>query len=105
MGFIEIIDREERLSRRFGDSIIYFRRIDWEKAEEMGGEADEARRRMEIIDYVIVAWENVRHPITKEEVPCTRENKLKLPQRVLVEILNEARGSMGGEELKNSEST
>ncbi len=107
--FIEIVDREERITKRFGDSVIYMRRIDAFGAEELG-RADEKDRRGEIINQIIIDWENVRHPVTKEAIPCTRENKLRLPQGILLEILREAQAPATGgaseeEQLKNLRST
>lgn len=114
MAFIEIIDEEERISRKFEDSLIQFRRLDAETADRIekryrrerqttnyerqipahppgeGAGVDEAERRKDLIDYIILSWENVLHPVTKLPVPCTRENKIKLPQKILAEILSEA---------------
>lgn len=103
MAFIEIIDEEERISRKFEDSLIQFRRLDAETADRIEKryrrerqttnderQIDEAERRKDLIDYIILSWENVLHPVTKLPVPCTRENKIKLPQKILAEILSEA---------------
>ena len=103
MAFIEIIDEEERISRRFEGSLVQFRRLDAETADRIEKryrrerqttnderQIDEAERRKDLIDYIILSWENVLHPVTKLPVPCTRDNKVKLPQKILAEILSEA---------------
>lgn len=40
----------------------------------------------ECLDYAIVKWEGVRHPRTQQDLPCTREYKLLLPERIKAEI-------------------
>ena len=116
---IEIIDAEEKLVREFAGSRIIFRRVDQEvidwldkkhrvmKGQTRAGapiaEVNETERRKDLIDHIIISWENVLHPLTKEPVPCTRENKQRLPQRVLVAVIEAAMDSVGINEgeLKN----
>lgn len=123
MAFIEIIDEEERISRRFEGSLVQFRRLDAETAdrierkyqnqrEKTEGERqiEEAEKRKDLIDYIVLSWENVLHPVTKLPVPCTRDNKVKLPQKILAEILSEAmrpytQEAGEEEEVKNSGTT
>lgn len=41
----------------------------------------------EILDYVLLEWRGVTSPLGEAEVPCTRDNKLKLPTPVKLKIL------------------
>lgn len=102
---IEIIEEEERLVWEGEGARIFYRRIGMEQGTRIGRVDDEERQR-ELIDYIIVDWEEVVHPITKEPVPCIRENKLKLPQRILIGIMELASDLRGrGQDLKNLPTT
>lgn len=120
---IEIIDEEEKLVREFEGGRITFRRVDQDfidrverkhtvrKGRDRAGnpviEVNDVERRKDLIDHIIIDWENVNHPLSKEPVPCTRENKQRLPQRILVEIIEAAMDSVtvSEEELKNLPTT
>lgn len=51
-------------------------------------EVDEFGFMMDVVDSFIVDWKNVRHPITKADVPCTSENKRRLPLAVMDELVS-----------------
>ena len=119
---IEIIDQDEKLVKEFEGSRITFRRVDQEtidrlerkhtikKGRDRTGnpiiEVNDNERRKDLIDHIIISWENVIHPVTKEGVECNRENKQRLPQRVLVELLEAAMDTVSDEgELKNLPTT
>lgn len=119
---IEIIDQDEKLVKEFEGSRITFRRVDQETVDRLEKkhtvkrgrdrsgnpiiEVNEAERRKDLIDHIIIGWENVTHPVTKEPVECSRENKQRLPQRVLVDIIEAAMDTVSDEdELKNLPTT
>ena len=119
---IEIIDQDEKLVKEFAGSRITFRRVDQETIDRMERrhttkrgrdrtgnqiiEVNDTERRKDLIDHIIIGWENVLHPVTKETVVCDRENKQRLPQRVLVELLEAAMDTVSDEgELKNLPTT
>ena len=103
MGFIEIVEEGETFELPIGDSILILRRFDSElyrdiekrhtkrhKNLRQGGwfeEQDTYAINDDLLDYMIVDWKHVKLPTTGEDVPCTRENKLKLPGTVRVTIL------------------
>jgi len=103
MGFIEIVEEEETFELKRGESTLTLRRFDSEvyrkiesrhtkkqKNFRQGGwikEVDDFAVNEDLLDYMIVDWKNVKSPNTHEEVPCIRENKLKLPSSVKVEII------------------
>jgi len=104
--FLEIIDPEETFELRIGESVLVLRRLDEPALKEIRKRhtrkqtefvnhrpvrvevTDEDAVNADVLDYVIVGWRNVRHPVTKAEVPCTRENKLRLPGKAKLRVLN-----------------
>lgn len=107
LNFIEIIDPEERFSVRlkgYEGTTFFMRRMDaaTEKRLEAGvpplpespTPEEIGRRQVDIFDakfdYVLVDWEGVNHPVSKEPVPCTPEMKRRLPTRVQLELSHRA---------------
>jgi hypothetical protein len=104
MSFIEIVEEQETFEHAVGGSTLVLRRFDSEvyrdiekrhtkrhKNLRQGGwieEQDSYAINADLLDYMVVDWKDVRSPSTKEDVPCTRENKLKLPNSVKIEILD-----------------
>jgi hypothetical protein len=65
-------------------------------------QTDEDAVNRDILDYVIIDWKNIKHPITGEDVPCTTGIKVKLPGEVKNHILDACgAGTMPGGEPKN----
>jgi hypothetical protein len=122
-SFIEIVDEQERIEHCFGDSRLILRRLTPETHEEIrrrhtkryrtksgewAKELDENAVLLDCIDYVIVGWSGVKHPVTKQDVPCTPENKKRIPIQAMGEVmdlvseLNQVAQSEAENELKNS---
>ncbi len=91
---IQIIDPEERFTLSHQGASFTLRRIDSAAmvALERRGGGHEAAFNDEVLDYVLIDWEGVTSPLGQAEVPCTRENKLKLPGAVKLKILGAAQG-------------
>ncbi len=104
MGFLTIIVDEMKKPVRFDESTIYIRPVPVPKHQEFlrkvtkrerfrnqwVEDRDEAKLFEMVVDYMIVGWENVKHPITGEDLPCVLEHKLRLPDTVLSELLTQA---------------
>ena len=119
---IEIIDEQERFQHHIGDSVFILRRMDagthaeivrrHTSREKISGEwvnaRDDQAILLESIDWLVTGWRKINHPLTKKEVPCTKENKIRLPIIVMEEIINVVKDATGAgaeaakEELKNS---
>jgi len=121
--FIEIIDDAERIEHQVGESVLILRRISADdhaaimrrhtkRIRDRAGawvrEIDETAVLRDMVGHVITDWQNVRHPVTKQDVPCTSENKRLLPVGIMTEIMEvlESASSASAEEvegeLKNS---
>jgi len=103
MSFIEIVEEEETFELKIGKSTLTLRRFDTEvyrkiearhtkkqKNFRQGGwikEVDDFAVNEDLLDYMIVGWKDVKSPITGEDVPCSREMKIKLPSSVKIEII------------------
>ena len=103
MSFIEIVEEQETFEYAAGDSTLVLRRFDSEvyrdiekrhtrrqKNLRQGGwieEQDTYAINADLLDYMVVDWKDVKSPTTGDDVPCTRENKLKLPNSVKVAVL------------------
>ena len=103
MAYIEIVESEESFELVIGDSTITCRRFDSEAYRQIEKkhtkknknhrtgviytETDDHAINCDLLDYMILSWEGIQSPLTKAEVPCTRENKLKLPGNVKVRII------------------
>jgi len=103
MSFIEIVEEQETFEYAVGDSTLILRRFDSEvyrdiekrhtrrqKNLRQGGwieEQDTYAINADLLDYMVVDWKDVKSPTTGDDVPCTRENKLKLPNSVKVAVL------------------
>jgi hypothetical protein len=88
---IQIIDPEERFSLRMDGAELFLRRLDSATQRAIERRHQEGRQRAEVtddvLDYVIQDWQGVQSPLGGAEVPCTRENKLKLPSAVKLKVL------------------
>jgi|GEM_PF-1352986 len=101
-------DEGEQRIANFGDSVIICRRFGSEeyrnirkkyikRSKDKQGRPviwvdpeDELRINDDLLDYIIVDWKNVISPTTKKPIPCTRENKLRLPGKVKLAIIQAA---------------
>lgn len=108
---IQIIDPEERFTLELEGARLVLRRIDSAslmalerrlggtpgRREEPGGTRRD-RLNDEVLDYVLLDWQGVTSPLDGSEVPCTAENKRRLPAAVKLKILAAAqRPWIGGE--------
>ncbi len=102
---IQIIDPEEAFKLRLEGAVFTLRRLD--SATLMAIERrhahtpSEARRQRindDVLDYIIRDWKGVFSPLGGEEVPCTRENKLRLPTSIKLKLL-EAAGRPRAEDI------
>lgn len=127
MGFIEIVEEEETFELFMGETKFTLRRFDSETYKDIerkhtkrhknfrqGGfisEIDDYAVNEDLLDYMIVGWEGVKSPTTGQDVPCTREMKLKLPNTAKVQIVEACDAdsiTTGGEKkttTKHSESS
>lgn len=120
---IEIVDDNERIEFSTGGAVFVLRRMTPDAHEaiaqrrtrryrgrsgEWVKEMDEQGVFEDTVDHVILEWQGVNHPLTKQAVPCARENKVRLPARVLrdiMEYLGDAEATCADEtraDLKNS---
>ena len=117
MPYIEIVEIEESFELPIGDSIIVCRRFDTEvykniekkhtkksKNQRTGvifADTDDHAINSDLLDYMIIGWRGVKSPLTGGDVPCTRENKLKLPSAAKVLIIEACdANSVSGSEKK-----
>ena len=91
---VQIIDPEERFGLEVEGSTFSLRRIDSATmvALERRCRGQEGSLNDEVLDYVLLDWEEVTSPMGGAAVPCTRENKLCLPASVKLKILGAAQG-------------
>jgi len=103
MPFIEIVESEESFELPISDSVLTCRRFDSETYRQIEkkhtkknknhrsgvifSETDDYAVNADLLDYMILDWKGIHSPLTKKEVPCTRENKLKLPGVIKVRII------------------
>lgn len=96
MKGIQIIDPEERFQLPLEGSVLQLRRLDsaTQQALERRHAADPDRNALaeELLDHVILDWEGVTSPLGDAPVPCTRENKLRLPLAVKLRVMAAAQG-------------
>lgn len=105
--FIEIVSDDERNVFESGDSKIFYRRFDSEVfykiqkkwttkkgIDKRSGmpkmETDDKAVNDELLDWLIVDWKNIKNPQTGSDVPCTKENKLKLPSSIKAALIERA---------------
>lgn len=103
MSFVTIVAEDESFNLKVGDSVFHLRRFTsaqyrqiekrhtkkyWKRGQQVV-EVDEDAVNNDILDYIITGWENIKHPKSREDVPCTIENKIALPSNVKIQI-NEA---------------
>ena len=123
MAFIEIVESDESFELQIGDSVFTLRRFDSEiyrqiekkhtkktKNHRTGiifSEADDYEVNADLLDYMVLDWGGIKSPLTKADVPCTRENKLKLPGSIKVQIIEacDADSVTGEQEKKESGTT
>lgn len=99
---IDIIDELERFELDLEGSTLVLRRISAEaharlaarhttrvKTESGAWETrtDATAVLLDCVDYAVTAWRGVRHPVTKEDVPCASEHKRRLPAKILERIM------------------
>lgn len=95
---IQIIDPEERFSLEIEGATFTLRRIDsaallaLERRQPGAAPGREGSLNDEVLDYILLDWQGVTSPLGLAEVPCTRENKLRLPAAVKLKILGAAQG-------------
>lgn len=97
---IQIIDPEERFTLEMDGARLTLRRMDSGTLMEIEQRCQKepgVPRNDQVLDYVLVDWEGVTSPLGEAEVPCTRENKLKLPAAVKLKVLAAAQGPRAGE--------
>ena len=114
MSFITIVEDDERIPKKFGESTIWYRRYssaDHRKIEkqfrkrrknrqgEFYFDIDEDGQADAIIDYIILELEKVKNA-AGGFIETTLENKLKLPGDVVEEIMQDsgASGIIKGDE-------
>jgi hypothetical protein len=122
---IQIVDDNEEFVYEDDDSKIFYRRMPDDVSRRFRARHTKIRGRDragnpkeetnldgladDLIDYIVIRWENVTHPVTKEEVPCTRENKARLPFDVkneLIQLAQEGSGALAEEKkIESSGST
>lgn len=99
---IEIIDDDERIEHWIGDARLTLRRIPAAAhagivrthtvRRKTGGEwvteIDNSAVLLDCIDYTIVDWMGVVHPVTKSAVPCTCKYKRSLPISVMQAVMD-----------------
>lgn len=107
--FIEIVTEDEQSTMVVGESRIFYRRFSKDKYEEItkiyteqtGTDrqgkptyfTDDQAVNDDLLDYIIVDWENVKHPKTKEDVECSKKNKMALPGNVKLQLIDKANAS------------
>jgi hypothetical protein len=99
--FVQLVTEDERFDKHIGDSVFNLRRFDSEVYRKIKQkhtkkyfrrgqqivEIDEDAINDDLLDYMIIGWGIVKHPVTGEKTICTRENKLRLPGSVKVELV------------------
>ena len=102
MAFIEIVEDKESFELQIGDSVLTLRRFDskiyrdFEKDHTtnkknyrtgaVAKEVDEYAVNLDLLDYMIIDWKDVKSPTTGEDVPCNNKTKGKLPGTVKIKI-------------------
>ncbi len=88
---IQIIDPEERFELHMDGATLVVRRLDSQTLTAIerrhAGERDKNRANDDVLDYILLDWRGVTSPLGLAEVPCARENKLRLPTAVKLKIL------------------
>ena len=100
--YIEIVELDESFELAIGESTFTLRRLGAEAYREIekrhttrrknnrtgvvNMETDDYAVNEDLLDHMILGWCGIRSPNTGEDVPCTRENKLKLPGVVKIQI-------------------
>ncbi len=98
MGHIRIVDEKERFDFRFGESVIFYRRISQDHLNEIverhtrkrfrrnqpTEEVDNKAVQTEALDFAILGWEGVHG--RNGPIECTPENKRLLPVPVIDQL-------------------
>ena len=89
------IFEEERFPIHFGKSTVWYRRISaegmkiiLEVSQMENGEFDENAFIQSCVEQCMVDWENVKHPVTGEDIPFSVEIALKFPRSFLLDFTN-----------------
>lgn len=93
---IQIIDPEERFEVNLEGAVLVMRRLDSATLAAIerrhAGERAKTQANEDALDYILLDWRGVKSPLGQAEVPCTRENKLRLPTAVKLKLLAAAQG-------------
>jgi hypothetical protein len=88
---IQIIDPEERFALHLEGAVLFLRRLDsgTQRAIERRHQGGQDRGAVtdDVLDYIIQDWQGVGGPQGDLPVPCTRDNKLRLPSAVKLKAL------------------
>jgi hypothetical protein len=88
---IQIIDPEERFEVALEGAVLVMRRLDSATLMAIerrhAGERAKGRANDDVLDHILLDWRGVKSPLGQAEVPCTRENKLRLPTAVKLRLL------------------
>lgn len=110
MGFITIVTDDESFEHRIGDSVFVLRRVPDDVTRRIFKRHTKSRPGREpetdyfavtadVLDHAIVDWRGIKHPVTKEDLPCTRAYKVALPAGVKAEIMDAIdQGDVGADE-------
>jgi len=100
MAFLTIVEEDERIDVKIEESVIFCRRYSVAVAEKIEKpfkrrrkdrqgrfytDVDEDGLNKAVLDYIITGWQDVVNN-KAENVPCTIETKLALPESALSEI-------------------
>jgi len=103
MGFIELIEDTEEFELSVGESTLNLRRFGTDVYNEIERkhtktrkhrrtgqiikDPDEQAVNRDLLDYMVISWRDVHSSTAEGDVPCTKENKNKLPGSVKLQIL------------------
>lgn len=94
---VQIIDPEERFTIEVEGASLTLRRVDSATLMALerrhNNQGDRRAVNDEVLDYALLDWSGVHSPLGQAEVPCTRENKLRLPASVKLKVLAAAHGA------------
>ena len=86
---------EERFPIHFGKSTVWYRRISaegmriiLEVSQKENGEFDEEAFIRACIEQCMVGWDNVKNPLTGEDIPFSVDIALKFPRAFLLDFTN-----------------
>ena len=102
MAFIEIVEEKEEFRLDIGESFFNLRRFNSEiykqiekkhttrkknyRTGQWDVDPDDYAINADLLDYMVTGWGGIKSPLTHEDVPCEKANKLKLPGSVKIQI-------------------